>query len=79
LASLVCTDQTKEVVSEISEPRVPGEGHERGPCPKVGGCGVTFLHNEQETNIVNVHDLKGSAGARSEILGDVYKVRRSRP
>lgn len=32
------TDQTKEAVSEISEPRVPGEGHVKGPYPKVGGC-----------------------------------------
>lgn len=39
---------------------------------------LTFLHNERETNIVNGYDLKGLAGARSEILGDVYKVRRSR-
>lgn len=41
---------------------------------------VTFLHNKREANIVNGYDLmKGLAGARSEILGDVYKVRRSQP
>lgn len=36
-------------------------------------CRTTFLHNEQETNVVNGYDSKGSnGGAVAEILGDVY-------